>query len=98
VLTCDAIEGIGAGTKVHMSLRPERLFLSAEPVDDESLQGQVRETIFIGTDIATIVDLDGGPQFTIRSSNSTRGNARIFEPGTPVAVTMERGAARLLLD
>ena len=97
-LTCDAVDGIGPGAKVHMSLRPERLFLSADPVADESLKGRVREMIYIGTDIATIVDLDGGPQFTVRSSNSSRGNARIFEPGTEVAVNMEQGAARLLID
>jgi spermidine/putrescine transport system ATP-binding protein len=81
-----------------MSLRPERLFLSADPVDANSLKGRVREMIYIGTDITTIVDLDGGPQFTVRSSNSSRGNARVFEPGTVVAVNMEQGAARLLID
>lgn len=97
-LTCDAVGGIGAGANVHMSLRPERLFLSADPVDANSLKGRVREMIYIGTDIATIVDLDGGPQFTVRSSNSSRGNARVFEPGTVVAVNMEQGAARLLID
>lgn len=98
VLTCEAVDGIGVGAKVHLSLRPERLFLSDQPIDAESLKGHVRETIYIGTDIATIVDLDGGPQFTIRSSNSTRGNARVFAPGTAVAVSMERGAGRLLVD
>ena len=97
-LTCDAVEGIGPGASVHMSLRPERLFLSAEPVEPESLKGHVRETIYIGTDIATTVDLEDGPRFTVRSSNSTRGNARVFEPGTQVAVNMEEGAARLLVD
>lgn len=97
-LTCDAVEGIGAGASVHMSLRPERLFLSAEPVEQESLPGRVRETIYIGTDIATIVDIEGGSQFTVRSSNSSRGNARIFPPNTPVAVNMEKGAGRLLID
>jgi spermidine/putrescine transport system ATP-binding protein len=97
-LTCDAVDGIGVGGQAHVSLRPERLFLSAEPTDVESLPGTVRETIYIGTDIATIVDLQDGPQFTVRSSNSTRGNARVFDPGQKVAVNMETGAARLLLD
>ncbi|TNF58778.1 MAG: ABC transporter ATP-binding protein [Rhodobacteraceae bacterium] len=97
-LTCDAVEGIGAGARVHMSLRPERLFLSARPVEEESLSGTVREMIYIGTDITTVVDLADGPQFTVRSSNSTRGNARVFEPGAKVAVNMEPGAARLLVD
>jgi spermidine/putrescine transport system ATP-binding protein len=97
-LTCDAADGIGAGAKVHMSLRPERLFLSSEPAETESLCGIVRETIYIGTDTTTVIDLEDGPQFTVRSSNSTRGNARLFAPGSQVAVNMERGAARLLVD
>lgn len=97
-LICDAVDGIGVGAQVHMSLRPERLYLSADPVEADSLKGRVRETIFIGTDTATVVDLSDGVQFTVRSSNSTRGNARVFDPGTDVAVNMEQGAARLLID
>ena len=97
-LTCDAVDGIGPGAKVHMSLRPERLYLSSTPVEEESLQGRVRETIFIGTDTTTFVDLSDGPQFMVRSSNSTRGNARVFDPGADVFVNMERGSARLLVD
>ena len=97
-LSCDAVDGIGSGAKVHLSLRPERLYLSADPVEVDSLRGTVRETIFIGTDTATVVALDNGPTLTVRSSNSTRGNARLFDPGSPVTVNMEQGAARLLID
>ncbi|MBY6115380.1 ABC transporter ATP-binding protein [Mameliella alba] len=97
-LTCDAVEGIGPGAKVHMSLRPERLILSQEPQGDHSLRGRVRENIFTGTDIATILDLDDGPRFKVRAPNSSRGDKRTFDPGTEVHVTMEQGAARLLVD
>jgi spermidine/putrescine transport system ATP-binding protein len=97
-LTCDAVDGIGAGARVHMSLRPERLFLSSEPTESESLKARVRENIFIGTDISTILDLADGPEFRVRASNSSRGTSRVFEPGTEVFVNMERGAARLLVD
>ena len=45
-----------------------------------------------------MVALDDGPDFIIRTSKSERGNKRIFDPGTPVYVNMERGAARLLID
>ncbi|WP_407926022.1 ABC transporter ATP-binding protein [Cochlodiniinecator piscidefendens] len=97
-LTCDAVDNIGIGSKVHMSLRPERLFLSDDPTESESLAGTIRENIFVGTDIQTLVTLENGPQMTIRTSNSDRGNKRIFEPGTPVYVNMEMGAGRLLVD
>jgi len=97
-LTCNEVEGIGVGAKVHMSVRPERLFISDEPTESESLKGRILENIFVGTDITTIVDLADGPNFTVRTSNSDRGNKRIFEPGSDVFVNMELGAARLLSD
>jgi spermidine/putrescine transport system ATP-binding protein len=97
-LSCNAVEGINAGAKVHMSVRPERLFMSEEPTDSEGLKGTVRENIFVGTDISTLVDLDEGPNFIVRTSNSDSGNKRIFEPGCAVYVNMEMEAARLLVD
>ncbi|MES0880921.1 ABC transporter ATP-binding protein [Roseibium sp. SCP14] len=97
-LTCNQVDGIGAGSKVHMSVRPERLFISQEPTESESLKGRVMDNVFVGTDITTIIDLADGPNFTVRTSNSDRGNKRIFEPGNEVYVNMELGAARLLVD
>ncbi|MFT4707561.1 MAG: spermidine/putrescine transport system ATP-binding protein [bacterium] len=97
-LTCDAVDDVGVGAKVHLSVRPERLTLSDQATAAESLRGTVVENIFIGTDINTIVNLNDGPQFTVRTSNSNRGNKRIIEPGSPAFVNMETGAARLLVD
>lgn len=97
-LVCEAVEGIDAGARVHLSVRPERLFLSKRPAESESLSGVTRENIYIGTDVQTVVDLDDGPSLSVRTSNSERGNKRLFEPGVPVYVNMERGAARLLAD
>ncbi len=97
-LTCNAVDGLGAGARVHLSIRPERLYMSAEPVETESLSGRVKENIFVGTDITTIVHLDEGPDFVVRTSNSDRGNKRIFQPGSEMFVNMELGAARLLVD
>ncbi|EBA15425.1 spermidine/putrescine ABC transporter, ATP-binding protein [Roseobacter sp. SK209-2-6] len=97
-LTCNEVAGIGVGSNVHMSIRPERLFMSDQPAEGESLHGRVKENIFVGTDISTIVALDEGPDFIVRTSNSDRGNKRIFEPGTEMFINMELGAARLLVD
>ena len=97
-LTCNEVNGIGIGSKVHMSVRPERLFVSDEPTESESLKGKVLENVFVGTDITTIIDLFDGPKFTVRTSNSDRGNKRILESGHEVFVNRERGAARLLVD
>lgn len=81
-----------------MSVRPERLFMSSKPTNAEGLKGKVLENIFVGTDISTIIDLGEGPNFIVRTSNSDRGNKRIFEPGSDVYVNMEMEAARLLID
>jgi len=97
-LTTDAVDGVAVGSKVNLSVRPERMILSNQSSDGESLKGTVTENIFIGTDITTLVDLDGGPKITIRTSNTERGNKRLIEPGNPAFVTMEAGAARLLAD
>lgn len=97
-LHCNEVAGIGPGAKVHLSLRPERTFISETPTERESLQGKVVENIFIGTDISTIVDLVDGPSFTVRTSNSDRASKGIFEPGSDVFINLEPGAARLLLD
>lgn len=97
-LSCDAVEGIGVGARVHMSLRPERLFMSDTPTDAEGLPATVKENIYIGTDLSTHVSLHEGPDFIVRTSNSDRGNKRLFEPGADIYVNMERGAGRLLID
>ena len=97
-LVCDAVEGVNVGAKVHLSVRPERLVLSDGASDGNSLKGTVTENIYIGTDISTMIDLDGGPKITVRTSNTERGNKRLIEPGSPAFVNMEAGAARLLVD
>jgi spermidine/putrescine transport system ATP-binding protein len=97
-LMCDAVDGVEVGANVHLSVRPERMVLSETATSAESLKGVVAQNIFIGTDITTMVDLDGGPKITIRTSNTERGNKRLIEPGSPAFVDMETGAARLLAD
>lgn len=97
-LTCNAVDTVKTGAQVHLSIRPERLYLSGEPAPGGNLHGTVKENIFVGTDITTIMALDEGPEFVVRTSNSDRGSKRIFEPGAAAYVNMELGAARLLVD
>jgi spermidine/putrescine transport system ATP-binding protein len=97
-LACDAIEEIAKGAKVHLSVRPERLYLSMTPEETDSLPGVVRDTVFTGTAVQTLVELKGGPTVSTRAQNSTQGARAMFEAGAEVFVNMERGAARLLVD
>ena len=97
-LDCEAVEGISPGSIAWVSLRPERICLSADAAGPQSLRGTVRENIFTGTDVVTSVDVGGGRDVAARASNSARGSARLFAPGEEVFVNAEEGAARLLSE
>lgn len=81
---------------VHISIRPERVVLS----DKTSIgwTGHVKETVFIGTDVQSVVELEGGLNLTSRAQNSLSGQSMTFAPGTEVSVQIEPGAARVLED
>lgn len=97
-LRCAAISDVNVGAKVHISVRPERLSLSETATEQDSLAGTVRENVYIGTDVQTVVTLKDGPDMNIRTQNSKQGAKAIFEPGAAVFINMEPGAARLLVD
>ncbi len=93
-ITCEAPEGVSGAA--HLSIRPERMVLSAKDSSGTAIPARVVENIFVGTDIATRLQVDGGPEVSVRSSNSAR--SALFETGAKVFVTVEAGAARLLTD
>lgn len=97
-LTCSHVEGIAVGSQVHMSVRPERLVLSAQPAEEESLIGKVVEMVYVGSDVQSYVQLNEGPLLIVRSQNSALGKQAVFAIGSQAYVTMEAGAARLLQD
>ena len=94
-----AVNGkVSKGDILNISIRPERLFLSDKDETGSSLRGSVKENIFIGTDITSLVTLKNGDEFRVRASNSDRGNKRIFATGKEVFVGVEERAAWLLVD
>jgi len=96
VIACDAPPNVALGQKAHLSVRPERVCLTDQAPAGEHLTATVRDNIFVGTDITSDVALPDGSTLSIRSSNSERDTDRIYAPDTPVFVTLEAGAARLL--
>ncbi|ABG33571.1 spermidine/putrescine ABC transporter ATP-binding protein [Roseobacter denitrificans] len=97
-LTCDAVAGMDVGDRVHMSIRPERIKLRSSKVETENFQAQVVENIYAGTDVQTIVHLQGGMPLAVRTQNSEIGRSMTFEPGAEVFVDVEFGSARLLAN
>lgn len=97
-LACRKIGGINSGDLVHLSIRPERLSLTNEPVDKESIEGEVLETIFIGTDVSVLAKLLNGPQISVRLQNSKNVNDCSLESGSRIYVNFEKDAVQLLVD
>ena len=97
-VVCDAISGLGIGDRGHMSIRPERMKLNSDAASPDDFKATVIENVYIGTDVQTIVTLEDGLKLSVRTQNSDRGKAMIFEPGRDVYVDVEPGSARLLAD
>jgi spermidine/putrescine transport system ATP-binding protein len=62
-----------AGEIVYISVRPEKTLFSETPVEGFNLRCSVRENIYIGTSIKSILLLPGGTEIRISSA-----------PGTPI--------------
>ena len=82
-----------AGTH-HVSIRPERLSLTAPGSGD--LEAQVERIVYLGTDLQLLARLPGGEALHARLQNSAR--ITLPEPGATVGLQIEAGAARLLAD
>ena len=84
------------GASGHVSIRPERL--SAKPPSgDDELTGVVDRLIYLGTDTQCMLHLDDGTEITVRAQNAHE-SALGLGPGERAAISIDRGAARLLVD
>ena len=98
---CDAVGMPRQGATGCVSIRPERLSIAkpgegslAKPGGD-CLTGGIRRTVYLGTDTQYLVGLDGGPEITVRTRNADH---TALGPGDRVALDVDEGAARLLVD
>src|SRR6478609_3753264 len=71
------------GRDGHHSVRPEKMSLSQGPIDDAGMRsapGTVVESIYVGSGIRSVIDLDGGARVTVLQPN-VRGRAADDERG-----------------
>ena len=68
----------------------------AKPGGD-CLTGVIRRTVYLGTGTRYLVGLEGGSGITVRTRNADH-TALGLGPGDPVALNVDEGAARLLVD
>ena len=95
---CPVSGEIEIGKTVHLSIRPERLYLSKEKAANQCFKGKVLEQIFNGTDITVKVELDQGFQMAVRTPNSNRNQVEFSEVNKEVYVNSEDSAIRMLVD
>ena len=90
----------------HLSIRPERLTVSALPSDGQAdvrdpaataLTGVIAHQIYLGTDTQHVVRLQDGTLVTARTQNA-HAAAPGAGPGDRVMLVPDQGAARLLVD
>lgn len=77
---------------VYISIRPEKMKFSISPVDGFTLEGKIKEHIYVGSIIKTVVELSNGEEL---KSNSMSGQ-KLFEVGTIVYVYWKKGDAVIM--
>ena len=85
------------GTQGWLSIRPERLTVTAARPEGESLPGTLGPSTYLGTDTQYQVHLAGGLSLNVRMQNTFAAEARL-NTGDPVFVSIAAGAARFLVD
>jgi spermidine/putrescine transport system ATP-binding protein len=88
---------VRAGQRVNMVIRPEKMTLSYAGMNGRSgtaLEGQVRETVFVGTDTRVRVRLNSGNDVSVLVRNLPEGVD--YKKGEKVNVWYDPGDSRLL--
>jgi len=85
--------GAAVGQKGWLSIRPERISISASPGAD-SIPAKIGQTVYLGTDTQAVADLGGGMTLRARTQNALSAD-RLAE-GADVHLSIAPGAARFL--
>ena len=98
-----AREGIRAGAKGMLALRPEmvRIFAGGTPADPglgNRFHGTVKELVYVGNVSTYIVTLDNGRKIEALLPNSGSGRVRFYEIGDSVQVAWRPDAGHFVAD
>jgi len=97
IIEAEAAGNHAVGEAGHVSIRPERIAVARPEQGDAGLGGQVEHVVYLGTDTQHMERLDDGSLITARTQNAHRGFVDL-KPGERAALTIDDGAARLLVD
>ncbi len=76
----------------HLSIRPEKVSIDAPG----HMSATVERLVYLGTDLLILTKLTGDVPFQLRVQNARL--AGLPSPGDNIALTLEEGASRLLVD
>jgi len=96
-LTCEPAGVPQRGDRAHVSIRPEKITLTAPSSSEGLIPCTVERLIYLGTDTQCLVRLEDGTEIMVRNQNA-HGSALEFGSGDKAALKLDAGAARLLVD
>jgi spermidine/putrescine transport system ATP-binding protein len=96
-------EGVKAGDRGVLALRPEQIRISAsagfaDHDGDNHFPGRVRDFLYVGDVTTYQVTLDNGLELAALRPNDAPGRARFFEVGDQVTVSWAREAGHYVRD
>jgi len=95
-IQCSLGGDITTGASGHLSIRPERVTIST-PDAHSNITAIVDRFVYMGTDTQCLLHLDDGTEIRVRLQNS--GDTAIeYSVGQRVALGIDQGAARMLID
>ena len=94
---CDIVGEPHVGQSVSLSIRPEKVGLSAANGSDGTLGCQIERLVYLGTDTHYEVALSDGTQMSVRLQNAHH-SAVPFKPGDRAALSFDQDAAMILVD
>jgi len=91
---------------VSLAIRPEKLVLTSQKTTNGngaegnsiSLPGILKDSVFLGTDIRYIIELESGENLSVRVQNAGEHGPGEFSRGEPVKVWCEAEDTRMLAD
>ena len=82
--------------RVTLAIRPEQVKLTGAD-GESSVQGELQDAVYIGTDTHYRIELAGGNLFTARVQNA-RGRQQLFTRGDRIGIVIDPASVQLLKD
>lgn len=96
VLWAGAREGVVAGQRVTVAIRPEKIALHSQPPGPLAIPGVIHEVVYSGAEIRYLIRLTDRTLIQVRLQNAGNGSAPRFLREDRVYLTWRPDAARLL--